>query len=441
MQASEALYGRWFSRQSTVTTDFQTNPAYPDQHGDHPGEATMNATNPAVASALLVLAIGSSAQAQQAVQWRVEDGGNGHWYAITPTSTTFWALESYCRSKGGHLAAFATRDELLWVGSALPVRRCFVGGYQDLTEQGVEEPNGGWKWTTGEPFDLLEVAPNGFDNGGGGHNFTWFDDCDCTTYLDDAPDMSTTGVIEWSADCNGDGIVDYGQILSGQLMDANGNGVPDSCEPPPGENLIPDGGFELGISNWTLSNTDFAGGWRVAGGNPGGTVILNSNGLVATDPTISTTVSGLVVGERYRLRVDFASVYLLGTNQPSDSFEIFLNGTKVFGAAVSGDREWRHADVAFVAGATTATVMFVAEANGTDNDYKIDNASIVPYPPPPPCLADINGSNDVDGVDLAAVLGAWGTSGEGFYDTDITNDGIVDGEDLAYVLSGWGPCP
>ena len=37
-------------------------------------------------------------------------------------------------------------------------------------------------------------------------------------------------VIEWSADCNGDGIVDYGQILDGTLTDSNGNGIPDTCE-------------------------------------------------------------------------------------------------------------------------------------------------------------------------------------------------------------------
>ena len=31
-------------------------------------------------------------------------------------------------------------------------------------------------------------------------------------------------------DCNGDGLVDYGQILSGSLADANANGVPDICD-------------------------------------------------------------------------------------------------------------------------------------------------------------------------------------------------------------------
>ena len=39
-------------------------------------------------------------------------------------------------------------------------------------------------------------------------------------------------IIEWSADCNHDGIVDYGQILNRQLADANANGIPDICEVP-----------------------------------------------------------------------------------------------------------------------------------------------------------------------------------------------------------------
>ena len=37
-------------------------------------------------------------------------------------------------------------------------------------------------------------------------------------------------VIEWSADCNADGVVDYGQIRAGELDDADANNVPDCCE-------------------------------------------------------------------------------------------------------------------------------------------------------------------------------------------------------------------
>jgi hypothetical protein len=39
--------------------------------------------------------------------------------------------------------------------------------------------------------------------------------------------------IEYSADCNNDGIVDKGQILDGQLADCDDNGVPDLCQPAP----------------------------------------------------------------------------------------------------------------------------------------------------------------------------------------------------------------
>ena len=39
-------------------------------------------------------------------------------------------------------------------------------------------------------------------------------------------------VIEWDGDCNNDNIVDYGQILLGQLADTNTNGIPDICEVP-----------------------------------------------------------------------------------------------------------------------------------------------------------------------------------------------------------------
>jgi hypothetical protein len=55
---------------------------------------------------------------------------------------------------------------------------------------------------------------------------------DCGWVWDDIPLIwETHGVlVEWSADCNSDGIVDYGQILLGTLPDANTNGIPDTCE-------------------------------------------------------------------------------------------------------------------------------------------------------------------------------------------------------------------
>ena len=57
-----------------------------------------------------------------------------------------------------------------------------------------------------------------------------------------------------------------------------------------------------------------------------------------------------------------------------------------------------------------------------------------------PCPGDVTGNNTVDGIDLAALLAAWG-GGKSQFDCDVDNDGIVGGSDLAVILAGWGACP
>jgi hypothetical protein len=70
-------------------------------------------------------------------------------------------------------------------------------------------------------------------------------------------------IVEWSADCNSDGIVDYGQILQGQLADLNADGVPDVCQQPTcvDADLFRNGvinGADLGIllSQWGPANVN-----------------------------------------------------------------------------------------------------------------------------------------------------------------------------------------
>ena len=50
----------------------------------------------------------------------------------------------------------------------------------------------------------------------------------------------------------------------------------------------------------------------------------------------------------------------------------------------------------------------------------------------PPIPGDLNGDGVVNGIDLAIVLGAWGTTG-----ADLNGDGTTDGIDLAIVLGNW----
>jgi len=64
-------------------------------------------------------------------------------------------------------------------------------------------------------------------------------------------------ILIYERDCNNDGIIDYGQISTGQLADLNGDGIPDVCQQPTciDADFFPDrnvNGADLGIliSQW-----------------------------------------------------------------------------------------------------------------------------------------------------------------------------------------------
>lgn len=68
--------------------------------------------------------------------------------------------------------------------------------------------------------------------------------------------------------------------------------------------------------------------------------------------------------------------------------------------------------------------------NSTVNNPQL----IITYTPPPANPADVNNDGFVNGVDLAIVLGAWGSANA---QADIDDNGTVDGVDLASVLASW----
>ena len=55
----------------------------------------------------------------------------------------------------------------------------------------------------------------------------------------------------------------------------------------------------------------------------------------------------------------------------------------------------------------------------------------------PPCPADFDGNDVVDGADLGVLLSAWGSTGS---PADLNDDMLVDGMDLGILLFLWGPC-
>jgi hypothetical protein len=200
-------------------------------------------------------AMATSAVGQQAVQWRVEDGGNGHWFQIvvpTGASVSWEDARLTAETAGGHLAtitsaaennfAFSTAKPLdgWWVLNTTPAYCVgpWLGGYQPPES---DEPVAGWRWVTEEPWSWTNwwQPANEPNNGCGGEDYLhWLAQGQTVP----APDWNDLGgmscgmpepksfMVEWSADCNNDGIVDYGQILLGELVDANANNIPDCCE-------------------------------------------------------------------------------------------------------------------------------------------------------------------------------------------------------------------
>jgi hypothetical protein len=210
-----------------------------------PVKSTMQIPSVVVATMGLV----SSAQGQNAVQWREEEGGNGHWYLpSTQVFSHFWAAQNHARSLGGHLATLTSPSENMWV-AGLAAGDFILGGYQDRASASYSEPSGGWRWVTEEAWEFTSWSSGEPNNGGwpddrGEHYLLWWRFHGWVfheRWNDGGNDMTIPpwngpwnlrAIFEWSADCNEDGLVDYGQILDGTLADTDSNGIPDACDCP-----------------------------------------------------------------------------------------------------------------------------------------------------------------------------------------------------------------
>ena len=196
-----------------------------------------------ILSSVLVLIASSAAQAQQAVQWKVSDGGNGHWYQLMSTATwiDFAAASSLSAQRGGHLftGCGSEFDAAVAITGALsPESWHFDSPDQWLGPWiGLQLVGNTWGWVDGttcafDRWDLSRGQPNWNSPGGETVVFLYTFGPQPLARAHDVTTLRVTRslLMEWSADCNNDGIVDYGQILDGTFPDANGNGVPDCCD-------------------------------------------------------------------------------------------------------------------------------------------------------------------------------------------------------------------
>lgn len=120
------------------------------------------------------------------VQWRVEDGGNGHWYKLVIQAMTWDEAKVEAEKLGGYLATITSAEESAFLEAHVPIRGgdyIGIGGRQDPA--GLE-PDGGWGWMTGESWGYVNWVPGEPNDAGNedclsvleeswGYGYMWID--------------------------------------------------------------------------------------------------------------------------------------------------------------------------------------------------------------------------------------------------------------------------
>lgn len=189
---------------------------------------------------LVIVAVFSALAGGSPQQWPIAEGGNGHWYELQSLSGSHsWEdAMTHATSLGGYLATLSDAEESVFVFQRIglgTVCEADLGGFQNFDSPNYSEPEGGWQWVTGEEWIFQNWGNGEPSNTGsvGAEQYLAFDPASCGGEWNDIagePRESRNLIVEWSADCNGDGLVDLGQIHDGSLRDVNENGIPDSCE-------------------------------------------------------------------------------------------------------------------------------------------------------------------------------------------------------------------
>jgi hypothetical protein len=141
--------------------------------------------------------------------------------------------------------------------------------------------------------------------------FRW----DQSLLWNDEPNCSDvrTFLVEWDTDCNADGIVDYGQILRGELADDNHNSIPDVCETSITGVLPPSVPSQGGVTI-TINGRNFPDNPTVlVGGTPATNVVrVSATRLTATTPAglpgmTSISVNGFTLPDAFYYRPECGS--------------------------------------------------------------------------------------------------------------------------------------
>lgn len=181
-----------------------------------------------------------NALATDIIQWKIEDGGNGHWYQgirvdynpDNPGASWEWCKEQ-AELVGGYLATITSSSENEWIKSTIVVPMD-PGQVEAGPQIGGWKIDGQWQWITGEAWDF--EGWGGAEPTGDGDRLEywrwgnlWWNDSPGTW-----DPLRNTYVVEYDSypleDCNGNGIDDLQDIANGTSSDCNDNGIPDECD-------------------------------------------------------------------------------------------------------------------------------------------------------------------------------------------------------------------
>ena len=429
----------------------------------------LNKITGVTAAAVVGIAATVAGAQSAAVQWRVEDGGNGHWYEIQqlPTRPTCVEAESMAIQSGARPIALETLAE----NDFFRLLRCsqvnqHLSGWQDLRRVSNQ-----WTWGSGEPFVFQSWSAGQPDSGdtatidwagpnGQCETLTWGDE-NCTV-----ANLPAALFLEWSADCNNDSIVDYGQCLNGTLPDYNGNNVPDCC----------DRGEVCVVGNYPVQ-------WRAEyGGNghwyeiqqlPTRPTCVEAESMAIQSGARPIALETLAENDFFRLlRCSQVNQHLSGwqdlrrvSNQWTwGSGEPFVFQSWSAGQPDSGDTatiDWAGPNgqcETLTWGDENCTVANLPAALFLEWSADCNNDGIVDYgqirigqladtnnngvSDTCECIGDIDVDGTINGSDLGVLLAYWGptTSAAASIACDLNVDGVVNGSDLGILLAYWGPC-
>ena len=99
------------------------------------------------------------------IELKVSDGGNGHFYDLILEVGRSWpdsqasAQSMVFRGIPGHLATLTFQAENDFIEANFPndfdgTSWVWLGGFQDTSAPDFAEPDSGWRWITGEPWDF-----------------------------------------------------------------------------------------------------------------------------------------------------------------------------------------------------------------------------------------------------------------------------------------------